>query len=760
MVVNNFFKKNINLKRNIILVFCLSFFMLMAGSLNIFAAPPTTKYSPGDTLDPSCAPGSTNCSVAIGGGMEIGGTITSATEGSVLFAGPSGVLAQDNTNFFWDDTNNRLGIGTNTPRTSLEISGDGAILATGTFGSGWAEPDLGAGTRMLWYPAKAAFRAGRVEGNQWNNSNTGLYSAAFGRGNTASGDYSFAVGGNTNASGTYASAFGDGTTASDSYAVAFGLDSIASGESSFVAGGFASEASGQYSFAMGDSSTASGYMSFAFGNSVAATNDSSFAFGSQVDANGLFSVGFGSNNTSSGSYSTVFGYNNTASGSYSTVFGRNATADSYGSFVLGRYNVGGGTAGSWVSTDSLFEVGIGTSGIAKANAFTILKNGNVGVGTATPTALFEVSGDSSINGLRLGRGPGNDSTNTIFGYQAFNVNSSGFNNVAIGYQSLYANDYGESNVSIGYEALRNGTGASYSVAIGDGALKQYDGQGSVAIGYRALEDSTGGTSIAIGSDALGASLGTDNIGIGSGAGNYASGGYNVLIGDGAGGGGAFSGSNNIFIGRHAGLGWTSANNNIMIGYDIEPQDYTQDNTLNIGNLIFGTGLDGVNATLSTGNVGIGDPSPTAKFTVGNGSLFQVHSSGAITAATGISSSGTITFSTAPSTSAGTYEILTRDTTTGNVERITAVPNSMLENSLVTFATGSSGTDVNWSGGVSLGGTTTLNIPDASTSARGLVTTGTQTFAGTKTFTTTSGTNSFKINTSGATTGYGAVTVER
>src|SRR5574343_57207 len=108
MVVNNFFKKNINLKRNIILVFCLSFFMLMAGSLNIFAAPPTTKYSPGDTLDPSCAPGSTNCSVAIGGGMEIGGTITSATEGSVLFAGPSGVLAQDNTNFTFNDSTNQL----------------------------------------------------------------------------------------------------------------------------------------------------------------------------------------------------------------------------------------------------------------------------------------------------------------------------------------------------------------------------------------------------------------------------------------------------------------------------------------------------------------------------------------------------------------------------------------------------------------------------------------------------------------------------
>ena len=55
------------------------------------------------------------------GGMAIGGSITGATEGSVLFAGVSGVLAQDNANFFWDDTNNRLGIGTATPLNDLHL---------------------------------------------------------------------------------------------------------------------------------------------------------------------------------------------------------------------------------------------------------------------------------------------------------------------------------------------------------------------------------------------------------------------------------------------------------------------------------------------------------------------------------------------------------------------------------------------------------------------------------------------------------------
>jgi hypothetical protein len=48
-----------------------------------------------------------------GSGMAIGNTITSATAGSVLFAGAAGVLAQDNSNLFWDDSNNYLGLGVN-----------------------------------------------------------------------------------------------------------------------------------------------------------------------------------------------------------------------------------------------------------------------------------------------------------------------------------------------------------------------------------------------------------------------------------------------------------------------------------------------------------------------------------------------------------------------------------------------------------------------------------------------------------------------
>jgi len=70
-----------------------------------------------------------------------------------------------------------------------------------------------------------------------------------------------------------------------------------------------------------------------------------------------------------------------------------------------------------------------------------------------------------------------------------------------------------------------------------------------------------------------------------------------------------------------------------------------------------------------GNVGIGDISPTALLTVGNGDLFQVNSSGQITSAAGIISSGTIQFSALTSngalyTSGGNGTLTTTAPTSG------------------------------------------------------------------------------------------------
>ena len=51
------------------------------------------------------------------------GTTTQFTQGSMVFAGASGAYSQDNDNLFWDNTNKRLGIGTNTPAAMLSLYG-------------------------------------------------------------------------------------------------------------------------------------------------------------------------------------------------------------------------------------------------------------------------------------------------------------------------------------------------------------------------------------------------------------------------------------------------------------------------------------------------------------------------------------------------------------------------------------------------------------------------------------------------------------
>ncbi|MDB4741105.1 hypothetical protein OAF79_00510 [Akkermansiaceae bacterium] len=73
-----------------------------------------------------------------GGGVSIGDAVGSGTAGSILFVDAAGNLAQDNGELFWDNTNNRLGIGTTSPTAAIEVDAGAdseyAILTTGSNG--------------------------------------------------------------------------------------------------------------------------------------------------------------------------------------------------------------------------------------------------------------------------------------------------------------------------------------------------------------------------------------------------------------------------------------------------------------------------------------------------------------------------------------------------------------------------------------------------------------------------------------------------
>ncbi len=201
-----------------------------------------------------------------------------------------------------------VGIGTAIPQATLHVKGNDGVLFEGTFGSGTI-PKEGAGTRMMWYPKKAAFRAGEVDGTQWDDSNIGDFSAAMGSGTTASGDYSTAMGQYTTASGYSSTAMGAGATASGAFSTAMGYITEASGAFS-TAMGYITEASGNYSTAMGNYTKAQSTFSVALGQ----YNVGGGSPDSWVDTDPLFEIGNGTSNHKSNAVTVLKNGNTHISG--------------------------------------------------------------------------------------------------------------------------------------------------------------------------------------------------------------------------------------------------------------------------------------------------------------------------------------------------------------------------------------------------------------------------------------------------------------
>lgn len=246
------------------------------------------------------------------------------------------------------------------------MDNDGGIIAKGTFGSGADLITSGAGIRLIWYPKKAAFRAGRAAFDEWNDVSIGSYSVAMGNRGTASGNSSTVCGGfNGEASG-------------DQSTVCGGATNTASGERSFVGTGINNTASGGNAFVgCGSQNSASGPGAFigSGGNNEASNNGAVVVGGVYNEASGyISSVGGGWENISSNSYSTVpGGYMNTAGGQYSFAAGRQAKANHDGCFV-------------WADDTDANFTSTGT------DQFLIRASGGVGIGTDDPKSPLHVVG--------------------------------------------------------------------------------------------------------------------------------------------------------------------------------------------------------------------------------------------------------------------------------------------------------------------------------------------------------------------------------
>jgi hypothetical protein len=252
-------------------------------------------------------------------------------------------------------------------------------------GSPASTPVIGAGTRMMWYAGKAAFRSGNVSGNQWNKDSIGIYSSALGL--------------NTKAKGEASVAMGSGAEALSIAAIALGINTKASGLNSFAAGD-GSIASGTGSVAIGTQNQSTSINTTAIGNGSVASVNFATAIGYQNMATGLGSLAMGYQSGAPGTIATSLGEHTRARGDNTLAIGNFTTARPYASLVMGQYNDTSSISFiTWNPNDPVFIIGNGSDENNRSNAITILKNAKTGINTTTPDAMLHVVRDAATNGL-------------------------------------------------------------------------------------------------------------------------------------------------------------------------------------------------------------------------------------------------------------------------------------------------------------------------------------------------------------------------
>lgn len=231
--------------------------------------------------------------------------------------------------------------------STIGLRPDGSIVAGGANGA--PIPASGGGTRMMWHGGKAAFRAGDVDSVEWDESNVGAGSVAFGLNTLASGRASFAAGSAAVAAGDGATAFGTSSRAAAPHSFAAGWAARAEGGSSLAVGrdvaatggetvalGFQTVAVGPWSVAAGNTNRAEGAASVALGLGTTAASEFAVAAGSNAVASGRASLAIGEEATTNGVSAIALGYNVFADANHAVVIGANAgaTVNGRGSIVL------------------------------------------------------------------------------------------------------------------------------------------------------------------------------------------------------------------------------------------------------------------------------------------------------------------------------------------------------------------------------------------------------------------------------------------
>ncbi len=359
---------------------------------------------------PLSSSGGATPSISLSGTVPVtnggSGTGTAFTSGSVVFAGGGGIYTQNNANFFWDNTNSRLGISTAIPAEKLHVVGN--IRASSLAGTGLRMVKADANGTLSPLAAGTATQVLLGTG-VYGNVPTNTCWSLTGNAGTVDG---------TNFIGT-----------TDNFPINFRINNEKAGR---IDAQF-SNANTFFGFHSGNSNT--------FG-----INSTGIGF------EALMSQTTGQGNTANGFYSLHL----TTSSLYNTAVGFTAMANN----ITGNLNTAVGA----------IALNANTASDNTAVGYTALAANTIGFANTSigGTSLSQnISGNyNSVCGEEALKLNSTGSKNSVLGSLALLNNLAGDENTAVGYQALFGCT-GSGNTALGTNAGLNLTTGNNNIAIGN-----------------------------------------------------------------------------------------------------------------------------------------------------------------------------------------------------------------------------------------------------------------------------------------------------